>query len=428
MKKIYYPYILALLLTTSVYAQEVQISNESVIRNNDKVTVSFTARIDRISTNDKLTITPVLYADGAQKSLAPVVVMGRNKKISEKRVGSPQGEQTGKAILYTVTIPFEKWMYGSSLRIDRKLEGCCTKQTLASYQIAGSRITRPEPVVTYAKEAVPQVSQIQQLKKNMPFLLPMTDYKVANGSFDALREKGLLTVYFEQAGTTIDPQYKDNAKSLEQVRKVLKLIEDDPNATLGRIVVAGGSSPEGTLVFNERVAQQRAEDLKRYLSSSISPDVFDIVNVGEDWTGLRRKVEASTMPDRNLVLATIDKYTVRGGRELELMKLRHGNPYRYMLKEFFPDLRSAGYIQIFYELKPDIEFINTGRAIELINNKQYKAALEVLKTLAPTADTNNLAGVCHMMLGNEEQAGSFFEKAIEAGSPEAIKNKEQLSR
>ena len=64
---------------------------------------------------------------------------------------------------------------------------------------------------------------------------------------------------------------------------------------------------------------------------------------GEDWIGLKQLILRHGMPDEDRVLDIIENYGVFEGREKRLMDLKNGQPYRYMLKQFFPKLRRVDY-------------------------------------------------------------------------------------
>ena len=73
------------------------------------------------------------------------------------------------------------------------------------------------------------------------------------------------------------------------------------------------------------------------------------------------------MPDKETVLNILSVTPVEGssgkrGRKNELMYLKAGVPYRYMLKNFFPALRSSTCIKVFYEKNKNIKTLekNTG--------------------------------------------------------------------
>ena len=57
------------------------------------------------------------------------------------------------------------------------------------------------------------------------------------------------------------------------------------------------------------------------------------------------------MSDKEDILRIIDDVPILKGREVRLMKLNQGIPYRYMKEHFFPKLRRAGYIKVYYRMK-----------------------------------------------------------------------------
>ena len=66
-------------------------------------------------------------------------------------------------------------------------------------------------------------------------------------------------------------------------------------------------------------------------------------------------VAKSDMAYRDRILSIIDNVPESGygglSRQAELMRLGGGEPYRYMLNNFFPELRNATYIKVYYENK-----------------------------------------------------------------------------
>ncbi|MEG1665245.1 MAG: OmpA family protein, partial [Mucinivorans sp.] len=339
--------------------------------------------------------------------------------------------RSNQQIPYSVSFPYEPWMADLSLRLERQVVRCCTEGTPSSIAILTSKPVRYdvvlEPIVPVV---VLEPSPTQQLDIELPCLSVMSDYHAMKDNFDALRAEGALIVYFKQGGGMVDPNFAQNQKSLDQIKKILSLISSDPRAKLGKIVIAGAASPEGGVPNNIALAQKRANALKNYLGDSISSqtNLFEVVNVGEDWTGLRQMVAASNMEYKDLVLKTIDQYTVKQGREVELMKLKWGRPYNYMMEHFFPKLRSAGYIRLFYESKPSAQYEATVSAVESYNNRAYTDVLTRLENVSPTALTQMMCGACHMMLGHYDQAELTLQEAITLGSPDAAKLLEQLHK
>ena len=378
--------LLALLFSGGVNAQKVDITNPTIDKIDNSViicfdaiveTISYDGKIAKISTNSMLTLTPILWSADKEHSLPPIVVMGRNRAIMQARKGGIKAgsivAKSNETTPYKITIPFEKWMEGVSLRMDRVLEGCCDKVMLSPTSIANNILNPTLPPIVPLFESDIKMAYLRDFQSTV------NDYPFVHISGEkADSEKNGLIIYFKQGVTTIQKSYMDNENSLRKIQEAIELIESESNIKLTKISIVGGSSPEGTFIYNQKIGQSRAESLINYLSHDVNYYVFDVENIGENWSGLYRMVENSNMEYKDEVLSIIDTYSIHGGREKKLMDLKVGNPYRYMLKEFFPELRKASYVQIFYDIKPNEEFVKIDRASEFIKVKSYKAALKLV--------------------------------------------------
>ncbi len=77
--------------------------------------------------------------------------------------------------------------------------------------------------------------------------------------------------------------------------------------SITEINIHGYASPEGSYANNTRLAEGRAASLKEYVKvSTLSPTRCSHQCNPEDWAGLRRLVEESTLPEKNEILAIID--------------------------------------------------------------------------------------------------------------------------
>jgi len=415
-----------LLLSYSATAQDVDITNPSIEKIGDRVTISFDANIDEVSTDYMLTLTPTLWSGAREQSLSPIVVMGRRKSIMQARKGGvKEGIVVAKAdeiTSYKVILPFGVWMGGVSLRMDRVLEGCCGREVLAPISIV-SEVLKPTllPVTPLFRSDVKSdiLDDFQQIVQAYPFLY-LSDTAADPKSDDVI-------IYFKQGSTTIDGLYQNNSNSLRKIQDALALIKATPNMNLTKITIVGVTSPEGSFSLNKRIGQARAESLVNYLSQDVDSTLFNIGSVGENWDGLYSMVEQSNMAYRNEVLSIIDSYGIFEGREKRLMNLRGGSPYMYMLKEFFPGLRKTSYVRVFYGITPNDEFTKTDKASQFIKANSYNEALQLLQEIAPTPYTENLMGVCYMMLEDAVNARLYLQRAIDGGNGDAPNNLEQLN-
>ena len=121
----------------------------------------------------------------------------------------------------------------------------------------------------------------------------------------------------------------------------------------------GLTSPDGANRANELLSERRADSLVSYIvrHTDVPASLIDRQAAGIAWDELRAQVAASGMPYRDEVLDVLDntpvwifdeRNRVVGGRKQRLMDLRGGEPYRYMLREFFPDLRSSVVVTLYF--------------------------------------------------------------------------------
>lgn len=419
-------------LCNSGFAQNIKIEGSEIKENNNSVFVTLTIVADKLKSNERLTLTPVLYSGDKSQTLTPIIIAGRNRQIADKRNAGLQARKTARNqhITYSISHPYEHWMSDISLRIDRKIESCCTERLLPPQAVIKEKPIRYDVILPKIELIQDELSTLKKLDAETSFLAPMAEYNIMKENFDVMRTEEALIVRFKQGGSVIDSSFKDNAKSLDQLCEVLNVIAKCPAASIGKIVLAGAASPEGPMKLNDHLAKKRAEGLQDFLNSKITLDISQIesVNIGEDWTGLRKIIEQSDMRYKKEVLDIINNVPVMKGREKQLMDLKWGRPYNYMLEHFFSELRSAGYVRVFYVSKPNVGIVKTNEAIGLYNNKEYQEALARLEGVKPTAITEHLRGVCHMMLGELDKAELNLNGALELGNKEAVNSLKQLNK
>lgn len=462
MKKIF-PLLLFLCASVSLQATEkgyADVRNTKVKKDGDKLLVSFEIVPGDFPSNNRVTFTPVIYnGENRFLSLDPVTVVGKKRNLQDRRSGNTQGnrrivKRNGPAEQYTATVPFQDWMQYVGLAVDQVTTGCCD-------QPQSSREVLDEGILTYYRitpgfDSTPVQYELTELEKydiENPFLHPMEDY---NKRYDILlkdRDKGTVAVIFKVASSTIDMDMHGNRTTLDAITEAFKLIENDPNAILKHIMVAGYASPEGSLALNTRLAGKRAEAVKRLLQNRMKDPanhLFEVYNGREDWDGLRDKVEKSDMAEKREILDIIDAYTMeQEERKTKLKQLNDGAPYRYMLEEFYPSLRTGGYVQVYYEIdrKASVAtavtdeygrttWVNSdsprnrsvtaiNKALELMTEHKFAEALDKMTPHKDDSRAWNNIGVCYMMMGNYDEADDYFLRAADKGSTDARKNLEQ---
>lgn len=400
MKKIVF-LIAALLLTVDGSAaadkKEIRITGVTARSDRGLVEVTFEAQVGRRATpnNQARVITPVLTGGDHRLELLPIVVEGRRARVSRtQRLDAerqwpnrePYYTANGETVAYRYEFAYADWMAGADLLVeDAGVTFRGTTRPEERLVAAGllPRATRQEPP---AMTAVPPLAEIvpepvaapestgERLARRLSFVVPAgraetlpvdmptgpsTEGRRADYSrlSKGVRE-GALMVAFAQGRSAVDRGLDDNQQVLNELVTAIRTIEESADSRIARIVVVGFASPEGLLDDNDRLAWNRAVALRDYIRewAWMPAEVIRTYNGSVDWEGLSALVAASAMPSRDEVLRIIatepiwDAYR-NVGRHGELMRLGGGDPYRYMMTRFFPQLRQAALIKIYYENK-----------------------------------------------------------------------------
>lgn len=152
-------------------------------------------------------------------------------------------------------------------------------------------------------------------------------------------------VYFRIGESRIDPDFEGNGKRLEKFVAALRQILADKNYIVSHVKVAGTASPDGTEPRNLELANARAKSLSTYMqkSAGIDPKQIEIINGGENWTGLRAMIESSDMPHKTDMLRLMDQHpTDRDARKHAMQFYADSKPWLWMYERFFPSLRTGG--------------------------------------------------------------------------------------
>ncbi|MDR2890817.1 MAG: hypothetical protein LBV18_04355 [Alistipes sp.] len=361
-----------------------------------------------------LVVEPVIRGGGKEVKLPVVAVRRWAGRVADARHDLGAGRDgraqaafdmaAGGSLAYNATVPYESWMDGARLDVAGVSVACRVREVRfgervsgASDRLAGAnasgassgaaeQVAAVEPVVqavvapavvapVVAKPAVvaQPVRKIVELHK---FVAPADQFEqlvvlmeapsgarmenhgeVMARVVDETRE-GSTTIHFGQSLSTVDRGFGDNAINMDNLIEAVNAVNAASDADLVAIMIVGTTSPEGGTRINEGLAWDRANAVKNFIAANtdVDPAFIRTFNGGTDWVRLRRMVEESNMPQKQRVLDIIDNVPIWSprrniGRLGTLMKLDGGRPYKYMFEHFFPRLRQAAYIKIYYDNK-----------------------------------------------------------------------------
>lgn len=303
-----------------------------------KLIVSGDLTVDKefkISTNRGLTLTPILKNKEYVKTLPSIILYGKKREIMSRRnkeIPSDaysvirRKQNSEQTVHYQSEVVYENWMQAGKLFLIENVCGC-------GNFIEENYETLLANVPTFETGKIP--SEVEKTKPALP-VKPQSTPPVVKRF-----KEGSANICFPVNKTSIYPDYLNNPAELNKI--ITTIEEGDDIEFITHISIHAYASPEGNLTNNRRLAEQRAEALKKYLTGRyhFNDSIFSIDSTPEDWEGFRKLVMDSNLNDKETILSIIDSNKDLDTKESELKKL--GNTYTYIVKEWFPLLRHLNY-------------------------------------------------------------------------------------
>lgn len=191
------------------------------------------------------------------------------------------------------------------------------------------------------------------------------------------------------------------------------------------------ASPDGKYDFNERLAQKREDNTRKYLDKSFkNNDIKDFGELtadftAEDWEGFKELVSASDIQDKDLILSVLSMYSDPEQREKEIRNL--SSVFEQLAEEILPQLRRS-------RLTASINVIGKSdeEIMAVFNSDPDSLTVEELLYCGTLTDDNakrieiytactkyypndyrgyNNLGMCQYIAGDYDAAKSNFNKA-----------------
>lgn len=468
--------LLSILITLGVsakgYTGQITFISNEVKEVNDSLQVYFKVNIKAGAVSDcsAMYITPQLLS-GESIIEFPYILVSGNKKynlmerwesLNKHRYQSNRPyttiiakENTDTLLSYNFKVPYEMWMDSARFVIRQETTGCRNENHLFTF-LMNNKVAL-EPYTPY------------EVNTLVAYIVPKEELKIR-------KIQGQAYLDFPVGQSVISPNYRRNPEELSKIDEMLSGVINDPDVRIKSLFIEGYASPEGSYATNDHLSYARAIALKNYMKNKfhLSEGLFRVSNVAEDWDGLKALIPGSNITHKDEIIEIIDNTDIFDGRELKLMKLAKGVPYRNMLKELFPQLRRVEY-QINFTIKdytvdeakgllgnresqlsqlelfqiaqsygeesqkfmeilgeiipkyyPDDQTANNNAAAVLITNKEYSLAKRLLSKADTNPSTLNNMAIIFLQEGNLDSAEKLFKKALEGGSIEAHHNLREL--
>ena len=422
MKKVLAIAVLAFGISTLADAQTA-ISNEKMSHDGTMVTVSFD--VDTGNTNlpnkRKEVILPYIYNDKDTLYLETLEVYGKGRYKRERQINAINGDRdwelTGNQIMkkdgvypYESQVPLKRWMKKANLGIRRQIVGCACENDLQDENIAQAELFNEPQVVRRT---------------------PAYHLEDVSGKWDFGKDE--LEIAFKVSKAEIDPAVFNNEVTFKKILEAVDRIHSNPFLKIEKLHVAGYASPEGPPQFNTWLGINRAKALISYIISQrpeygLTEDDFEIHNGEENWAGLRRMLLESDIEQKDMVISIIDDESISNEKKKLLIEaIDYGWVWNRMLKEIYPQLRSARYLAVYYDSTGDKVLESIKKANGLIDGGKYDEAFNLVIQYKDEPRAAGVIGTSLMMQKEFEEAMPWLQKAAQAGSAAAQKNIDEIA-
>ena len=377
MKRFAYTLFCMAAFATSAMAQAnsdtLRVVESNVSRVGEDVIVDMKLDLSHIEVgrNRTLVYRPLLMKEDSVAELTPIIVNGRVRHIQYQRLERAEDfpneieirreNGTEQTLDYHARVPFTDWMNKSEVVMVCDLCGCGWE----SLQNDRSSLF---PVNLVHEPVVPAVL----------YITPLAEVKV--------REKsGSAYLDFPVNQTVIRPDYRRNSTELAAIDATIQSVEDDPNATITKVTIKGYASPEGSYANNQRLAEGRSNALLEYVKKlhDFGDAEFSVSSEPEDWEGLEKRIESSSIADKEEWLAII-RDSEPADLDRKEWKLKQLPTYREVLNTIYPALRHSDYTVEYH-----IRNFTTDEAREMLYKDPSQLSLEEMYRVAQTYEVGS---------------------------------------
>lgn len=386
---------------------------EMLILKGNKVTadikVEFPGRF--MNKNAIVRVTPVLVFKGGEIAGTPKFLQGQAVKDNYQVLSTKNGGSYSQ----TVVFPYDSRAAISTLELRFDVKCCATADFM-----------------TFASVPVAQgISNVLGLlnESNNASIMPDNFKRVTTIQQDA-------DIMYLINSAVVRPKALDDS----QIKLLEEFVRENQNkdrVSLGNIQAKGYASPDGPVDFNDKLSKNRSNTGKDAISKQLK-DVnvgYDVAAYGEDWEGFKILVEASDIPDKDLILQVLSLYSSPVQRDQEIKNM--SSVFEVLKKEILPQLRRTQLVasadiqgKTDAELRSAVkENINSLNVEELLFSATlfednatkatiYKKAADKFKD----ARAYNNLGVVLISEGDFRQAKSALQQAAKLSNDPAISN------
>lgn len=266
-----------------------------------------------------LELTPVLTYSGGETAFDKVQVLQGEKVQANNKIVT----YTGGDFTYNSTIPYKPGMKMSELVLRTKATLGKKSLEFDPVKLADGVIATSTLVMVHAKPIV--------MKDNYVRVIP--------GS-----QSADINYVINMADIRASELKKDEIKMLEDF--INKVSTDSINFKLKNADISSYASPDGKYTFNEKLSTKRGASANKFVTKEFKNVVaaktlgfFNEKTTAEDWEGFKKAVEASTIPDKDLILRVLSMYSDPDVRNKEIKNMSEA--FEVLKTDVLPKLRRS---------------------------------------------------------------------------------------
>lgn len=234
-------------------------------------------------------------------------------------------------------------------------------------------------------------------------------------------------VRYTTNSSRLDPEYLQNAQSIEDFMDIINAVLADSTTTLEGVQIIGYTSPDGRESNSTGLGLARAGNMRDHIRKHhhLPDSLFEIADGGKSWRMVYDDIISMKIDGGDSLVAALQREKSVQRREAMLKKFDNGNLYRELTEKAFPAHRMACCTGIYYRNRPDSVAAAINNIVdELVNNPSpdYRKLIDELKLYRNDPRILNLQGVIEYRRHHRHAAKQAFAKAAAMGDEQAAIN------
>lgn len=396
----------------------------SIPERNGRVVLDFIVTLPKqlLGKSRSVVITPILHKPDESVALEDLMIRGGRFSLLQERdywqyetyVERFRPDTVGREAAFN---RFVKFPYPEDVRLDSLVEGRSTvtyyySQAVKTHETSKKMLVTLQGQVLAVDDSAYRLPPSDTLSYVVSSMLSFVDtmprYRIkVIDKFVTVEDRNYIQFFV--GDTRVVDTLGDNRRQLDKITGLMRRIVEHQEFYVDTITLTAASSPEGDYRFNERLSQERAQALKRYLVRRYGRSIDTMLTVrwaAEDWTELTNRIRTDReIGNRDAILELIAEEKNPDRRE-QAIRQRFPQEYAYIRSVIYPQLRAVNFRYNLRRKGLVKDTIHTteldtayARGVELLQKRKYAKALYILNDYN---DRNTV--VAHLSLDHNERA------------------------